>query len=255
MAQSESGLEHLCSNTIGYDVLSISLNYLDVVSLVDKKLVSRQWKECCEIAINRKQEQKKALRSNSELRMAVEKYLNGNTDDVETIVKEYGYPIGKWDVSKLEDFSYLFHNVEMFDEDIGSWNVANAINMKGMFCGAAFLDQKNLSNWDVSKVQTMEGMFSFTTHFDGYGISDWDTSSVTDMRCMFHNARDFNGDISAWDVSGVTNMAFMFKNAVTFSGNLSGWNVSRDCRLYRMFDGAINFDSESTTNWAIRRID
>merc|ERR1719201_1099838 len=44
--------------------------------------------------------------------------------------------IGDWDVSDVQDLSYLFYQKSNFKADISKWNVANATDMEGMFAYA-----------------------------------------------------------------------------------------------------------------------
>ncbi len=38
-----------------------------------------------------------------------------------------------WDVSEVEDMSYLFYKFEVDELDISTWNPAKCVNMEGMF--------------------------------------------------------------------------------------------------------------------------
>ena len=62
--------------------------------------------------------------TSNELRQSVQEYCNG----------KYCLPtIGSWDESKITDFAYLFYSQCDFNEDIGGWDVSNAVNMSFMF--------------------------------------------------------------------------------------------------------------------------
>ena len=90
----------------------------------------------------------KAFESTAELYAAVDRYLIDNSPN-STVAREYGHPIGTWDVSQLTSFFRVFdggiytwlatdgrnkmaHN---FNEDISTWNVSRATNMNSMFKG------------------------------------------------------------------------------------------------------------------------
>jgi len=171
-------------------ILSHALPFLDVVSIVDKKIVCTKWRDHCEAAIDSKgRDIKKAFANNEELREKVRQYVKGDHDDIEDIAREFGYPIGKWNVSQVKDFSCTFRFQMTFNEDINSWDVSNATNMRCMFYNAQIFNQ-NLSNWNVAKVANMNRMFMSAYAFDG-DISNWDTSNVTNMELMFQNAKKF----------------------------------------------------------------
>jgi surface protein len=206
-------------------------SHFDVKTLIEKKQVCRTWRQTCTEAIDAKQT--KEFSTNQELRQAVEKYCGYkritnsysqcNSQDAEEFAQTYGYPINKWDVSTLHDFSFIFRFVTTFNEDISSWNVLNATSMRGMFYSANAFNQ-NLSSWDVQNVTNMDMMFEHTLAFNG-NISTWNVSHVTSMVRMFSSAKAFNQDLSSWDVQNVTDMAMMFEETKAFNGNMSSWNV------------------------------
>jgi len=117
--------------------------------------------------------------------------------------------IGDWDVSDVQDLSYLFYQKTNFKADISKWNVANATNM--------------------------EGMFAYARSFNG-DISKWDVSNVGNMEGMFYSARSFNIDLSDWNVRKVFNMEFMFAGAAALQQTICGyaWVTSKASRT-KMF--------------------
>ena len=140
--------------------------------------------------------------------------------------------IPQWDVSKVKNMSGMFSKCH-FDGDISQWDVSKVENMSGMFSESMFYG--DLSLWDVSKVKNMNGMFSESI-FDG-DLSQWDVSNVEYMSEMFFNS-EFDGDLSLWDVSHVKNMSGMFSNSV-FQGDVSQWDVSEVKDMHEMFSHSI----------------
>uniref|UniRef100_A0A7S2XHU2 BspA family leucine-rich repeat surface protein n=1 Tax=Attheya septentrionalis TaxID=420275 RepID=A0A7S2XHU2_9STRA len=165
------------------------LSFLDVPTLVRNKAVSRSCKRLFTEAVDRRarstHDSPRAFQSNQELRDAVNKYEKYEPDDAEEFATTYGWPIDKWDVSNVDDFTRIFQGKELFNEPIGSLNVSNGTKMGLMFSEAETFHQ---------------------------GISAWDTSSVREMSGMFYNAISFDQDISTWDMSNVTDMEMMFRN-------------------------------------------
>jgi surface protein len=80
----------------------------------------------------------KAFETTSELKNAVFKYYFNPSEENVDIKRTYGHPIGKWDVSKIQDFYSLFHHLTDFNEDIQSWDVSSVTARK--------LDQ-GVSDW------------------------------------------------------------------------------------------------------------
>ena len=70
----------------------------------------------------------------SELDTAVDAWINNKVAATVT----YG-DINTWDVSAIDDFSYLFSNKRSFNSDISNWDVSNGINFAGMFTYATSL--------------------------------------------------------------------------------------------------------------------
>ena len=155
-------------------------------------------------------------------------------------VNEMPDNLGDWDVSNVEDMSYLFMGYEQCEfeyayeyptnkNSIGKWDVKNVKNMKYMFVFNTFFNA-DVSDWNVSNVTNMEGLFDLAVSFN-QPLNNWDVSNVTNMRHMFLYAQSFNQPLDQWDVSKVTNMEWMFEEACycrpgTFDQNVSMWNVS-----------------------------
>eukprot|EP00978_Attheya_sp_CCMP212_P022299 scaffold66326_cov57-Attheya_sp.AAC.2 len=101
------------------------LSFLDVPTLVQKKSVCRSWKLLFTNTINQKASAPKAFESRTELKEAVNTYTKYNLDDAEAFVSMYGgWPIDRWDVSNIRDFSGIFAWRESFNEYIGPWDMS-----------------------------------------------------------------------------------------------------------------------------------
>ena len=119
------------------------------------------------------------FQTNDELRRTtVWKYIKtvDNPVDTEKIGRTYGWPIGKWDVSKLEDFSHVFYDrCSTFNEDISEWSTSRATTMYGMFWMASSFNQP-VGDWNTSNVRYMASMFCGATCFN-QPLTDWDIIS------------------------------------------------------------------------------
>eukprot|EP00978_Attheya_sp_CCMP212_P012761 scaffold31898_cov47-Attheya_sp.AAC.1 len=188
------------------------LSFLDVPTLVQKKAVCRSWQRLFTEAVDRKASRTpRPFQSRQELRGAVNKYVKYDPDDAEEFASTYGWPIDKWDVSNVNDFTSIFEGKKLFNEPIGSWNVSHGTKMEWMFYEAHTF-QQDISAWDTSRVTNMSLMFGNAACFN-QDISAWDTSRVIDMHGMFCEAACFNQDISGWDTSSVIDMCAMFREA------------------------------------------
>jgi surface protein len=242
------------------------LSHFHVTTLIEKKQISRHWCTMCTAAIDSKQTI--AFRSNEELRSAVRRYCGYDEDvhhdpiheennpplhphEAEDFACTYGWPINRWNVSNLEDFSYIFDHLSVFNENISSWDMHKAKNTVGMFRGALSFNN-DISTWNVSNVKHMDWMFHDAVSFN-QSLSTWNVSNVITMEAMFHQATLFNGDISNWDVSNVTDMGCMFMDATMFNGNIENWDVSRVRNMTMMFFSASSFNRD-LSNWSISSV-
>jgi surface protein len=200
------------------------MSFLDVPTLVQKKVVCRSWQILFTHVIDQKAATPKVFQSRKELKHAVKKYTTYNGADAEEFATSYGWPIGRWDVSRVQAFSFLFQHEQSFNEKIDLWDVSGATDMLGIFSWAQSFNQ-DLSSWDTSNVRSMRAMFSCAQSFN-QDVSSWDVSNVQDMNYMFRNATHFNQDVSSWDVSNVQDMNYMFNNATHFNQDILSWNNS-----------------------------
>ena len=174
-----------------------------------------------------------------------------------------------WDVSNVNDMTYLFFQCSLFNQPIGNWNTGNVTTINGIFYQAASFNQP-IGSWDVSNVTNMSDAFlqsgfnqpigdwdvssavSMTRMFYQCGfnqpIGNWDTSNVTTMQEMFRGATSFNQPIGNWDTSNVTNMAVMFRDATSFNQPIGSWNTSNVTNMAVMFYAATAFN-QPIGNW------
>ena len=169
------------------------------------------------------------------------KELQAAIEDVnENWEHPYFGPVAYWNVSKIQDFSYVFFDKKSFNRDISRWDVSQGTDFQSMFKGASAFNQ-NIESWNVSKATNMFSMFAHAASFD-QDLSLWNVERVTDFGYMFFGAGSFNGDLSGWKPSAAYNMSYMFKHAETFNRNISSWNVGKVENFTSMFEGATLFN-------------
>lgn len=102
------------------------------------------------VAIVHRRSKVAVFTSTDELHAAIDVYIAASytvNPGGSWAAKKYGWPIGTWDVSQIQDFSRCFdlnrhrtlqkdeeHTQNLFDADISGWNVSNALTMHGMVC-------------------------------------------------------------------------------------------------------------------------
>jgi surface protein len=285
-----------------------ALTHWDVRTLVVNKRVCHNWRQLCTQAIDAKRtnESRRIFQTNKELRRATKQYVgyydnpDHHADDpllmsphsvplllnrfgycdpehAEELASQYGWPIGKWDVSHVRQLASIFSHLATFNEDITSWDVSNATTLRGMFAKASSFNQdistwnvsasvtdmagmfyfatafhQNLSLWDTSNVIHMEALFTKATSFNG-DVSLWNTSNVINMTAMFGYATSFNQDISAWDTCNVTEMKYTFHTAKSFNQDLSSWDTGNVTTMEGMFINATSF-RQDLSSWDMRNV-
>ena len=117
------------------------IDFLAVKSILQSKQVSRSWNNTyCDSALKAKKKPGAGIfREKKELQTAVDKLCKCLDPYDENIAEEvacsYGWPIGKWDVSQITDFSFLFKGKRNFRQcknfiNLGGENVSCYKNEK-----------------------------------------------------------------------------------------------------------------------------
>jgi hypothetical protein len=125
--------------SLSTDMVTEVLSILDFQTLLRNRVVCKEWHIMCTFAIDSKRANSGISQSfeiNQELCNAVARYKGNNPHVAEELASRYGWPINKWDVSKVEDFSCIFKGKLTFNEVISSWNTTQVTRMADMFRGA-----------------------------------------------------------------------------------------------------------------------
>jgi hypothetical protein len=80
-----------------------------------------------------------------------------------------GTGLDTWNVSSIQNMSYMFSEANVFNQYIGSWTTSSVTNMSLMFNPAPAFSQ-DISGWSIASLQNASSMFlgnSFgTTNYD-----------------------------------------------------------------------------------------
>jgi hypothetical protein len=157
--------------------------------------------------------------------------------------KLFDIDLGRWDMSKNEQFSYMFNTPYLVGSvfnnggspSIGNWNTSKGIFFNFMFSSATKFNQ-NIGNWNVERGTLFSYMLGTSTpmtppmEFNNGGSSDiqkWRPLSATDMGNMFRNNPAFNQPLGNWNISGVSVFTNFLQNTSVNSTNynnlLIGW--------------------------------
>ena len=171
----------------------------------------------------------------------------------------FNQDIGSWDVSNVINMNVMFQRfngtTSSFNNggspSISAWTPSSVTSMFGMFNAANIFNQ-DIGNWDVSNVTAFGGMFLGTIFNNGGSpsISGWTINTLSpfgvSMYVMF-GFTQFNQPIGSWNVGNVNNMEEMFRSNFSFNQNIGGWNVSGVTNFNNFMQNK-TFSDYSTTN-------
>jgi surface protein len=160
--------------------------------------------------------------------------------------------VSNWDVSTIEDFTFLFHGLYNTTEIIGlnTWNMSSCKLMNSMFSNCRELKKIDLSNWDLkfNKLERyyFDGVFSNCTNLEEIkGLETWDMSNVISLNNVFLNCNKLKdlSNISNWDVSNVRDFISLFCYCYKLNKlDLSKWKPYIIDNIASMFKDCINLE-------------
>ena len=164
-----------------------------------------------------------------------------------------GAGLEDWNVSNVENFSYMFINCSALTMKPEKWDVSKAQSLASMFSGCSYFEGQ-LDKWNVKNVTDFSYMFSNCGRFQGK-VDEWlvGENSATDLTAMFRGCGKFNGDIRRWNVSKVTNMSYLFSQCVQFAQNIFEWDVAQVTDMSYCFDGCVNF-THDLQSWDVSNV-
>jgi len=168
--------------------------------------------------------------------------------------------LDQWDTSQVSGMQQTFYQANIFNQNIGSWNTSNAINMANLFSGPttnithSFNNggSDSIKNWDTSKVTSFSQTFIYNPNFN-QPIGSWNVSSASILDFMFYYATGFNQPLNNWNTSNVTSMNSIFYSASSFNQPLSNWNTSKITSMGSMFYEARNFNQD-IGSWDVSKV-
>ncbi|WP_157149951.1 BspA family leucine-rich repeat surface protein [Brachyspira sp. SAP_772] len=164
---------------------------------------------------------------------------------------KFNHNLNNWNVSKVKHMSFMFYYCHDFNQPLDKWDVSNVEDMFRMFDNCKKFNQP-LNTWNVSNVTNMSGMFQAAESFN-QPLEKWDVSNVTTMRAMFNYAKAFNQNINNWNVSKVEDMGYMFSTCVNFNQPLNDWDVSNVKTMEGMFNECFKFN-QPLNSWNVSNV-
>jgi len=178
-------------------------------------------------------------------------------------VKEFD--LDKFDVSEVEDFSYMFSGIGYLSEpivlDLSTFDTSNGKNFSHMFTGIPRNGTPSYEYdlyYNVGKIEQLILGPNFTTEnaedisfmFAGSRINNinevlsrLNTSNVTNMSGLFAYIFTDDLDVSSLDTTNTTDMSGMFAHTQLESLDLRHFNTSNVTNMSHMFKGRPNSTS------------
>lgn len=144
----------------------------------------------------------------------------------------------KWNVSNVEDMSYMFDYCSHLDylTPMYSWRTPKGVNCNYMFAACkSLVGTSGIGN--ITPTSTMYMFYKCEKLTHANGLASLDTSRVINMAEMFNKSglSDLTG-IGGWDVYHVISFANMFANTkVVNPAPISDWNVHSATSFAGMF--------------------
>lgn len=168
--------------------------------------------------------------------------FNNYDEHIPPTIKEID--VTGWDLpkAKVKDVLYLFSHCNNIEKITGleTWDVSGLDDMSYMFYDCTKLEKLDLSNWDVSKVRYAGCMFKGCINLKELNISTWDTSNFRNLYEMFYDCKSLTKlDISNWNIDKVRDVLNMFYGCSNLRElNLEKWNFNHwTLHIRTMFKG------------------
>lgn len=120
-----------------------------------------------------------------------------------------------WDVSGMEDFSYMFVYSTIGELDVSGWNMRSAKDISGMFLGANIPTFKGVDTWSTKNLENLESLFQELDTESSINISKWDVSNVTNFYNLFSQAKVKEVEMSGLSFSKESNSQFHWFSGAT----------------------------------------
>jgi len=162
-----------------------------------------------------------------------------------------------WNTGNITSMVEMFRMAELFNQNIGAWDVSKVLEFASMFYGALAFNNggsDSIKNWNTVNCTNMFSMFT-NCNFN-QPIGDWDVGNVIYLGYMFYRVAglgSFDQDLSAWRPLKCTYFAYMFMGSSLFNHPVNDWGMGAATNLQSMFHGALAFNQD-VSGWDVRNV-
>ena len=175
--------------------------------------------------------------------------------------------LNEWNTSSVTSTAAMFYNCTNFNQNIGSFNLTNCIDINTMLAYCT-----NFNNGGSSDINNWR--FKTTGNVDAYGtlrnmpnfnqpVNNWNTERFSRISTMFYASTSFNQNLNSWNLDNCNIATEVFQSATSFNngfasgvstGNQLTWNLPICTLVWNMFASATSFNSNlgnGSTPWII----
>ena len=168
--------------------------------------------------------------------------------------------VSTWDVSTVQDISYMFRNCSSFNVDMSSWDTSAVESMINTFERCSSFNNGDPSNagavpftWNTNAVIDMSNMFIYCTAFNQTitlvgAVGPVDMTNMLEGCSIFNNGDTLNAGLHAFTLPPVTSVAYLFLNCPVFNQTIVFGDTALLANVVSMCEGATLFNNGAVGN-------
>ena len=144
--------------------------------------------------------------------------------------------VENWDVSKCENFEYIFKNCSFTNVNfLSNWNTVKAISLRGVFDGCCKLnDIKGVINWNVTNSKYFSYMFYCCENLiDVNAIQFWNMTNAIAIDHMFSYCKKLNNmdSLYKWKLNSKVDKTMVVSYCSNLKNIPSNLKVDEECNI------------------------
>jgi hypothetical protein len=142
-----------------------------------------------------------------------------------------------WDVSKCENFEYIFQNCSFTNANfLSNWNTKKAISLRGVFDGCCRLnDIKGIKDWNVTNSKYFSYMFYCCENLiDVNAIQYWNMTNAITIDHMFCYCKKLNNmdSLYKWKLNSKVDKTMVVSYCSNLKNIPSNLKVDDECKVF-----------------------
>ena len=138
-----------------------------------------------------------------------------------------GEGLENWNTQNIERTKSMFHGCVNFNCNIGKWNVKKLTNASYMFTYCHSFEGIGIENWNVENLERAQSMFAGCELFNA-DISQWNFKKIKNISSILQGCKSFKHKLDNWNISEKCDVIFALKNVpffrwFPFKNNIPAW--------------------------------